>query len=86
MDHISTTLRQAHRSLARIVIKETLRTLLVNTMRGVLFHCDPSYYEAEYYYDIPFNVYDHYRLKKILGCIKGKLLFCITIVILYLNS
>lgn len=36
-----------------------------------LFYCDPPYYKAEKYYNIPFDVADHERLKQCLNGIKG---------------
>jgi DNA adenine methylase len=37
-----------------------------------LFYCDPPYFGAEHYYDIPFTKQDHERLLAILKQTKGK--------------
>lgn len=39
---------------------------------NTLFYCDPPYFGAEHYYNVPFSKEDHERLADLLKSIKGK--------------
>ncbi len=76
IDNAAATLKQAHKRLSKVIIEHKDFENLINQYNeeGSFFYCDPPYYEAEHYYNVPFTNDDHYRLRKVLKNIQGKFL------------
>ena len=67
-------LRAIRKRLKKVIIECKDFEELIKTWdtEETFFYCDPPYFGAEYYYDVPFKKEDHERLLKVLKQAKGK--------------
>ena len=67
-------LRAIRKRLKKVIIECKDFEELIKTWdtEETFFYCDPPYYGAEHYYNVPFKKEDHERLLKTLKQVKGK--------------